>query len=86
MILCGSEQSDGDSTGRSRERKGNLKVEPPLRLSFLKAKCLSTGKPGDNTLIYFNKNRVPRNTPSPDQRAEHLYAGDGLTLIIKNVN
>lgn len=71
MILCGSEQSDGDSTGRNRERqKGreketvrDLRVEPSLRLGFLKAKCLSTAKQGDNTLVHFNKNHVPRNTP-----------------------
>lgn len=46
MILCGSEQSDGDGTGWNRERQkdrgketeGDLKVEPPLRLGSLKAK------------------------------------------------
>ncbi len=71
MILRGSEQSDGDSTGRNRERQKereketewDLRVVPPPRLGFLKAKCLSTGKQGDNALVYFNKNHVPRNTP-----------------------
>lgn len=69
MILCGSEQSDGGSTGRNGkkktekgERECDQKEEPPLRLSFLKAKCVCTGKQGDNVLIYFNKNHVPHSS------------------------
>lgn len=71
MIFCGSERSDGDSTGRTgegqrdraRETEWDLNADPPLRLGFLKAKRLSTGERGDSTLAYFNKNHAPRNTP-----------------------
>lgn len=77
MILFGSEQSDGDSTGRNTERQKeterDLKVEPPVRCHFLKAKCLSAAKQGDNMLMYSNK--MPRASPTlplADQRAKHL--------------
>lgn len=48
------EEAQGE-TEKEREQK----VEPPLQLSFLKAKRVSTGKQGDNMLVYFNKNHVP---------------------------
>lgn len=56
-------ESDGDSAGRDSERhKEREKVEPPLILGFLKAKPLSPGEQWDNTLPYFNKERVLCNT------------------------
>lgn len=70
---------------RERERKGKPEGGTSSKARRLKGKVsLHWKKPGDNALIYFNKNRVPpQHSPSPDQRAQHLYAGDGLTLIIK---
>lgn len=99
MILRGSERSDGGSTGRNgegheerererrRRRRRELKVEVALRLGVLKAKPLSTGERGDNTPVYILiRTTCPATLSLPDQRAEHLYAGDSLTLIIKNLD
>lgn len=94
MILCGSEQSDGDSTGRSRERQKEREKETEWRpkggtsskARHLKGKVSLLESKEITRWYILIRTMCLATLPLPDQRAEHLCAGDSLTLIIKNLN
>lgn len=80
-------ETEKDIKREKRRQEREPKVELALRLGFLKAKPLSTGERGDNTPVYILiRTMCPATLSLPDQRAEHLYARDSLTLIIKNLD